>query len=238
MTAYVFLCLSALLGPVSLAVFMLFLFFGPPNLIDLGLSEPTALCLNSCLCLAFFIQHSGMTRRPFRRWLEKYMNKAFHNAFYSIISGIILLILIVFWQQSSQTLAAATGNFRWFLRAVFFMACAGMNWSLVAQGLNKPFGISPILQYLRGKDFQQSEHLIIRGPYRWVRHPLYLFNIMFIWFYPDLTADRLLFNILFTFWMLIGILLEERDLVADFGEEYLDYKRKVPVLIPYRGKRG
>ena len=115
MTAYVFLCLSALLGPVSLAVFMLFLFFGPPNLIDLGLSEPTALCLNSCLCLAFFIQHSGMIRKPFRRWLEKYMNKAFHNAFYSIISGIILLILIVFWQQSSQTLAAATGNFRWFI---------------------------------------------------------------------------------------------------------------------------
>ena len=143
MTAYVFLCLSALLGTGSLAAYMLFLFFGSLNLIDLGLSESTALGLNSCLCLAFFIQHSGMTRQSFRRWLEKYMKKAFH-----------------------------------------------------------------------------------------------LFSLLFIWSCPDLTADRLLFNILFTSWIIIGILLEERDLVSDFGEEYLDYKRRVPMLIPYRWKKG
>ncbi len=238
MTAYVFLCLSALLGPGSLAAYMLFLFFGSFNLNDLGLSEPAALGWNACLCLAFFIQHSGMTRKPFRRWLEKYMKQAFHNAFYTIILGTILLILIVFWQQSSQTLAAATDTFRWFLRAIFFMAFAGMNWGSVALGLNEPFGISPILRYLRGKDPQQSGHLTIRGPYRWVRHPLYLFSLLFIWSCPDLTADRLLFNILFTSWIIIGILLEERDLVVDFGEEYLDYKGKVPMLIPYRGRIG
>lgn len=238
MTAYVFLCLSALLGMGSLAAYMLFLFFGSLNLIDLGLSESSALGLNACLCLAFFIQHSGMTRKPFSRWLKKYMKKVFHNAFYSIISGVVLLILIVFWQQSSQTMAAATDNFRWFLRAVFFMAFAGMAWCSVALGLNEPFGISQILQYLHRKDPQPSGNLIIRGPYRWVRHPLYLFSLLFIWSCPDLTTDRLLFNLLFTSWIIIGILLEERDLVADFGEEYLAYKRKVPMLIPYRGKRG
>jgi len=243
MTAYVFLCLSALLGPGALAAYMLFLYFGSPNLIDLGLSEPTALSLNACLCLAFFTQHSGMIRRPFRQWLEKYMKKAFHNAFYTIISGIILLILIVIWQQSSLTLATADGNLRWFPRAIFFMALAGMIWGSVAMGLNEPFGISPILQYLRGKDPHQSEHLIIaehliiRGLYRWVRHPLYLFSLLLIWSCPHLTADRLLFNILFTSWIIIGILLEERDLVANFGEEYLDYKRKVPMLIPYPWKK-
>ncbi len=238
MTAYAFLCLSALLGTGSLAVYMLFLFFGSFNLMNFGLTEPAALSLDSCLCLAFFIQHSGMTRKSFRQWLEKYMNKTFHNAFYTIISSILLLTLIVFWQQSSQTLAVATDNFRWFLRAVFFMAFAGINWGSVALSLNEPFGLSPILRYLRGKDPQPSGHLIIRGPYRWVRHPLYLFSILFIWSCPDLTADRLLFNTFFTSWIIIGIFLEERDLVNDFGEEYVDYKRKVPMLIPYRGKMG
>ncbi len=233
-----FLCLSAILGAGSLVIYMLFLFFGSFNLIDLGLRESSALGLNTCLCLAFFIQHSGMTRKPFRRWLEKYMKKVFHDAFYTIVSGVILLMLIVFWQESSQTLAAATDPLRWFLRAVFFMAVVGMFWGSVSMGFNEPFGISPILQYLRGEDPKPSGLLIIRGPYRWVRHPLYLFTLLFIWSCPDLTADRLLLNILFTSWIIIGIILEERDLVADFGEQYLDYKQNVPMLIPYRGKAG
>jgi protein-S-isoprenylcysteine O-methyltransferase Ste14 len=50
---------------------------------------------------------------------------------------------------------------------------------------------------------------------------------------PDLTVDRLLFNVFFTVWMVIGAILEERDLVVTFGEAYRKYQRKVPMLIPY-----
>jgi len=74
----------------------------------------------------------------------------------------------------------------------------------------------------------------VRGPYRWVRHPLYLFTLMMIWSYPGLTADRLLFNILWSGWVIIGSVLEERDLAAEFGQPYRDYQRTVPMLVPYR----
>ncbi|MEJ2718947.1 MAG: hypothetical protein P8182_17760 [Deltaproteobacteria bacterium] len=67
-----------------------------------------------------------------------------------------------------------------------------------------------------------------------MRHPLYFACILLIWSSPDLTADRLLFNILWTVWIVIGTVLEERDLVASFGEAYRDYQRNVPMLIPYR----
>ena len=73
-----------------------------------------------------------------------------------------------------------------------------------------------------------------REPRGWVRHPLYLFLILMFWSYPDLTADRLLFNVLWTVWMIIGTVLEERDLVASFGDAYRDYQAEVPMLIPYR----
>jgi protein-S-isoprenylcysteine O-methyltransferase Ste14 len=76
--------------------------------------------------------------------------------------------------------------------------------------------------------------LTVRGPYRWVRHPLYLLVLIMIWSCPDLTLDRLLFNILWTVWIYIGALLEERDLVADFGDAYRHYQQKVPMLIPFR----
>jgi protein-S-isoprenylcysteine O-methyltransferase Ste14 len=55
-----------------------------------------------------------------------------------------------------------------------------------------------------------------------------------IWSYPDLTADRLLFSVLFTVWIIVGTVLEERDLVADYGEVYRNYQRAVPMLVPYR----
>jgi protein-S-isoprenylcysteine O-methyltransferase Ste14 len=67
-----------------------------------------------------------------------------------------------------------------------------------------------------------------------VRHPLYFFTLVLIWSSPDITLDRLLFNVLFTGWIVMGTRLEERDLVAEFGEHYRAYQRYVPMLIPYK----
>lgn len=63
---------------------------------------------------------------------------------------------------------------------------------------------------------------------------MYLTTLLMIWSYPDLTADRLVFNLLFTGWIIVGSVLEERDLVADYGDDYRNYQRRVPMLIPYR----
>ncbi len=75
---------------------------------------------------------------------------------------------------------------------------------------------------------------VVKGPYRWVRHPLYLFMILMIWACPDLTADRLLFNGLWTVWIVIGSILEERDLMLEFGDVYREYQQRVPMFIPRR----
>ena len=58
--------------------------------------------------------------------------------------------------------------------------------------------------------------------------------LLMIWSYPVLTMDRLLFNVLWTIWIVIGSVLEERDLSADFGDAYREYQRKVPMLLPTR----
>ncbi len=75
---------------------------------------------------------------------------------------------------------------------------------------------------------------MVRGAYRWVRHPLYLFMLVLIWSSLDLTLDRLLFDALWTAWIVVGTILEERDLVAEMGEAYLAYQRRVPMLVPWR----
>jgi protein-S-isoprenylcysteine O-methyltransferase Ste14 len=68
-----------------------------------------------------------------------------------------------------------------------------------------------------------------------VRHPQYFLTLVILWAYPDLTADRLLLDGMFTAWIVLGTMLEERDLIEDFGEDYIEYRQHVPMLIPWRG---
>jgi len=73
---------------------------------------------------------------------------------------------------------------------------------------------------------------VARGPYRYVRHPLYLFMLLLIWSTPRFSTDQLLFNVLWTAWVIVGTKLEERDLLVDFGQTYRQYQASVPMLIP------
>jgi protein-S-isoprenylcysteine O-methyltransferase Ste14 len=176
-----------------------------------------------------------MIRRPFRQRLAPLLPEPYHAALFAAASGLALLALIVLWQGSGHTLAAPEGLARWLLRAVYVLALAGLAWGVRSLGAFDPFGIRDVRHHLRGTQ-PRPEPIAARGPYRWVRHPLYLFVLLMIWSGPDLTADRLLFNILFTGWMIVGTWLEERDLVAEYGEGYREYQRRVPMLIP-RGLR-
>ena len=237
LTSYFMIGLTGILGGGSLTLFMLFLFIGPLKLVNLGLDGATTLWLNTILCLAFFVQHSVMIRKSFRQWLTRFIPEEYDSAFFSIASGVFLLVLIVFWQESAYIIASAQGIWVWVLRGVFLLSIAGFAWSWWSLGVFDPFGILPIMDHLRGRE-RPPIPFTARGPYRWVRHPLYTLMLLMIWSYPNLTADRLLFNLLCTIWMIIGTVLEERDLVAAFGKEYVDYKKKVPMLIPYRLHRN
>ncbi len=231
-TTYLMIILAALIGGGGLLAFMLFLFSGPFNLINLDLSELQALLLDAFLCLIFFVQHSGMARRKFNQWAARFLPAQYRGLIYAIVSGIFTLLLVAFWQESTQTLIAVQGPWSWPLRAVFFLSIIGVLWTL-GVGFLPLFRVQPVLDELRGTDPQQRP-LIVHGPFRWVRHPLFLFSLLMIWSYPVLTLDRLLLNLLFTIWVIVATLLEERHLAATFGEEYRSYQRRVPRLIPWR----
>jgi protein-S-isoprenylcysteine O-methyltransferase Ste14 len=235
MTAFITVALADLLGGGSLVLFGVFLFSGSLNLTDLGLNHGGVHGLDTALSLLFFIQHSGMVRTPFRRRLERFVPGEFHGAIYAIASGVALLVVIAFWQEGTPLFTSPSGPIRWSFRALFFLSLIGFLWGGLSLKSFDPCGVGPLLARLRGAT-PESTPFSARGPYRLVRHPLYLFSILMIWSCPDLTTDRLLFNVLWTVWIVIGAFLEERDLVAEFGETYLDYQRRVPMFIP--GKTG
>jgi len=74
--------------------------------------------------------------------------------------------------------------------------------------------------------------LVIKGLYRWVRHPIYTAGLVFIWLTPVMTANLLAMNAGLTIYIVVGALFEERKLLREFGQAYIDYRRRTPMLVP------
>jgi protein-S-isoprenylcysteine O-methyltransferase Ste14 len=226
-----------ILGQASGILFVLFLFLGSFTIIDLGMSAGKALMTDAFLSVIFFLQHSIMVRRGFKQLLGKFMPSIYHNAFYGLTSAIALLIVLVFWQKSPILVASADGIIFWLLRALFFLCLVGFFWGVKSLGSFDALGVGSLMRYISNRQ-DKPQQIIAKGPYRWSRHPLYLFLIVIIWLCPVLTLDRLIFNIMWTFWIVIGTYLEDRDLHCEFGSQYLAYSSRVPILIPCRIPRN
>ncbi len=222
-----------LIGGGSLVAFGLFLFGGPLDFVTLGASDKSALLIDTVLSLLFFVQHSLMIRKSFRRKVTRFVPEAYYSAVYAIASGIALTVVILFWQKTDTSLVEINGALFWILRLLFGIAAGGFYWGVSSLGCFDSFGQREITRHLRSTK-PKSVPFSVRGPYRWVRHPLYFFTLVMIWTCPHLTADRLLFNVLWSIWLVVGSILEERDLVKEFGSEYREYQSKVPMLIPFK----
>ena len=227
------MALAILLGGGSLLLLVVFLLVGSFTLLELDLSLPAALVLDGVLCLAFFMQHSGMVRHSFQRRFAAVTSRHYRNAVYAIASGVVLLALLLLWQRTEPVVISMQGVWRWCLHAALLAALGGFLWGVRSLGAFDALGIQPVLNQIGNKP-SDAMPLAVRGAYRWVRHPLYTSSLLLIWSQPDLTYDRLLFNITWTIWIIIGAMLEERDLLANFGEAYAAYQRKVPMLVPWR----
>ncbi len=228
---YLLIAFAIVVGGGSIVLLVHFPGIGPAYP---SLSSTERLTLDALLCLIFFVQHSGMIRRRFKEWAGAVIPAHYYPAVYAIASGVALGAMVIFWQRTDEVLYSLKGPAAWMLTGLSALGAAGFfwgAWSLGSGGFD-PLGLSPIRKRLRGADSPASG-LAIRGPYRFVRHPLYFFVLLVIWSTPQATADVLLSNLLFTCWIVVSTRWEERDLVAQFGDDYRKYQTAVPMLLPF-----
>jgi methanethiol S-methyltransferase len=209
-----------------------------PKTIDSGPAGPIAeaLIVNLLLMSLFAVQHSVMARKGFKRWWTQFVSPAVERSTYVLFATLALMLLLWQW-RSIPTIVWETND------PMAAMALTGLSltgWVIVLAStfmINhfELFGLHQVVNNLVGR---QMGEVRFKTPmlYRLVRHPIYLGFIIAFWATPVMTAGHFLFAAVTTAYIFVGIMLEERDLVDAFGNDYRNYRERVGMLTPRVGR--
>jgi protein-S-isoprenylcysteine O-methyltransferase Ste14 len=192
---------------------------------------------NSALLAVFALQHSVMARPAFKRAWTRIVPEPLERSTYVLFSSLALILLFWRWRPMGGVLwdvaGTATGTALQAVCAIGFLTVLVTTFLINHFDL---FGLRQSWLYLLGKPYT---HVSFRtpGPYRVVRHPLYVGWLLAFWATPTMTVAHLLFALATTAYILVAIQLEERDLIDLHGEDYRRYRASVPMLLPRLARR-
>lgn len=184
------------------------------------------------LLALFAVQHSVMARPWFKRWWIKWVPESLERSTYVVLSCVALGLLIALWQPIGGVVwEVQSPVLRSAVYALYFSGWLVIVGSSTLINHFDLFGLRQTWLAYRGLPYT---HLPFRtpGPYRWVRHPLYVGWLMTFWAAPTMTISHLLFAVGTTAYILLAIRWEERDLLDHHGEVYARYRAATPMLIP------
>jgi protein-S-isoprenylcysteine O-methyltransferase Ste14 len=208
--------------------------FGVPRTLDGPATGPLgiSLAIDVALLTVFAVQHSVMARKWFKIWWTRIVPKPIERSTYVLFSSVALILLFALWRPLGGVIWSVedpTGRF--VLRSLFAFGWGLVLFSTFLINHFDLFGLRQVWRYLLGQP-ESGLRFTTPGPYKLVRHPLYVGWLFAFWMTPVMTTAHLLFSIATTAYILLAIRFEERDLVREHGETYEEYRRSVPMLIP------
>ncbi len=194
-----------------------------------NLSE--AIVVDLLLLGLFAIKHSVMARPAFKRRFAGIFPEACQRSTYVLLSSLILLLLFWQWRPIPMQIWQIGGIAAYVLTAVYWL---GWLIAFSSTFMIDHFDLSGLRQAFFASRGAEAPGQSFKTPllYKIVRHPLMLGFLLAFWATPEMTAGHLLFAIMTTAYILVGVQFEERDLIAEFGATYQRDRRRVPMLLP------
>ena len=185
--------------------------------------------------------HTLSASKSFKERIRKRVGERTYHGFYRISYNIFALVSLapvtfsiaysdnIIWQ-----IPESQGTLITIVVFISLIGTVGMVISLLQIDLLRFAGIKQVWAYFKGGELPlKDEPLQRNGLYRYMRHPLYFFALLSIWFVPVMTDSQLLFTIAVTAYFVFGSRWEEQRMVKTFGEDYIEYQQSVPWLIPF-----
>src|SRR5258708_13372888 len=197
-----------------------------------------ALVIDTLLLGLFAIQHSVMARPAFKRWWTRFVPHAVERTTYVLLASLVLVALFVHWRPILAPVWSVTNPAGILaIQVVFWLGYGLVLLSTFLLNHFELFGLRQVWARLRAPQLPAPQ---FRTPllHKRTLHPLSLGFLLAFWAAPTMTAGHLLFAVATTGYILIGIWLEERDLIALFGDQYRRYREQVSMLIPLPGRKA
>lgn len=197
-----------------------------------------AVAYNLALIAGFGVQHTIMARPAFKERWTKIIPPAMERSTFVLVTGVLVVIAMMTWQQMPELVwSVDAGPLAYGLRA---LGALGFGYLVLASFAIDHFELFGLKQVWRNATGNQPPKLplVSRLMYRFDRHPLMTGILFGMWCTPSMRMDQLVMAAGFTVYIVIGVGIEERSLVARFGEGYRAYRRKVGALVPVPGRRA
>ncbi len=181
------------------------------------------------------ITASRRSKAKVRGWIGEQAYEGWYRLFYNVFSFVTILpVFYILWTQVPNTvLWQIPEPFNYGAVGLQLLGLVGLAISLWQTDIWEFVGLRQAWRYLQGEaEMTLPPKLVTSGTYAWVRHPLYFFSMLLLWFNPVMTLNSLLFNLLATGYFWAGSRVEERRLADYFGETYEAYRQRVPGLLP------
>jgi methanethiol S-methyltransferase len=191
-----------------------------------------ALAVDLLLLSLFAIQHSGMARPRFKAWFKRIVPESAERSTYVLLSSLALAAIYVWWEPIEGVIwSVPEGGARNSIIALYLAGWLLLLYTTFLIDHFDLFGLKQVWRRLSNKTYRAP---VFRTPslYKLVRHPLYIGWLVIFWAAPTMTVAHLVFALVTTAYILVAIRFEEADLESAFGDAYVDYRARTPMLIP------
>ena len=211
--------------------------FGVPKGISGDQTLPLwpAVAINAGLVLGFGLHHSITARTSFKRWWTKIIPAPIERATYLYMTAIMTALLVVFWQPIPITIWKVDALWSQVTIYGLYLAVWAMMFSATFHfGHFSFFGLTQAWARFRQTP-PPAGSMTARYLYALVRHPISLGWMVTPWLTPHLTVGHVVFAVATFVYIMAATPFEEADLIEELGDEYRDYKTRVPAFLPGLG---
>jgi len=208
--------------------------FAVPKSVDSGAAGAAgrATAIDLVLLLSFAAVHSALARPAAKRFVTRWIPAELERSHYSAVAGLQMAALMALWRPLPEPVwSVEPAAARIALWGLFALGWAVVLWALRAIDDLHLFGFRQAAAAAADRSYEPPP-LVPRGPYRFVRHPLYSATLVSLFAAPDMSRGRLLLAAVLAAYIVVGARFEERALEREHGASFRAYRDALPAYLP------